>query len=179
MSTVHLRVVELEGYWQLIAKPFLSVSPPHEERVVEYSTGHAYGSIYLCINNSRRTNHHTIIGQIQILTFCRYLNSALKIFTIELFQVLRIENVAGTDFALRVLHNGIDGNRVVSHQFVPHGQKIELLDRTAAKIVQIENDIYDSWTKEEIQMVIALNRKYMEDFAERIKDLGKKDETDN
>ena len=55
----------------------------------------------------------------------------------------------------------------------------ELLDRTAAKIVRIENDIYDSWTKEEIQMVIALNRKYMEDFAERIKDLGKKDETDN
>ena len=62
MGAVHLSVVELEGYWQLIAKPFLTVSPPNEERVVEYSTVHAYGSIYLCINNGRCANHHAIVG---------------------------------------------------------------------------------------------------------------------
>ena len=48
----------------------------------------------------------------------------------------------------------------------------ELLQRTVAKIVETENAIYDGWTNEEIRMVVTLSKKYMEDFAKRIKDLG-------
>ena len=107
---------------------FFTVPPPNEERVVEDAAVHAYGSIYLCINNGRCANHHTIIGQIQILTLCRCLSSALQILSIEPLQVLCKKDVAGTDSSLLVFHNRIDCKRIVLHQGVSNRKQIELLD---------------------------------------------------
>ena len=44
-GAVHLRVVDMEGYWQLIAKPFLTVSPPNGERVFRNSFNHTSESL--------------------------------------------------------------------------------------------------------------------------------------
>lgn len=112
----------MERDGEFISEKLLPVSAPNHEWIVENATIHTYSAVNLGINDGRCANHHTIIGQIQILTLCRYLRSTLQILTIEPVQVLRIEDVAGTDFAIYVLHNRIDCNRVVLHQFFTHGQ---------------------------------------------------------
>ena len=122
MCPVHLCVVELEGDGQLVAEPFLPVSSPDEERIVEDAAVHAYGSVYFRINYSRRAYHHAVIGQVSVLTRCCHLCSMLQILTAEFVQVLRIEDVARTDFAIFVLHNRIDCNRVILNKFFTHGQ---------------------------------------------------------
>ena len=93
MGSVHLRVVELEGDGQFIAEPFLAVSPPDEERIVEDATVHANGSVYLRINNGRRAYHDTIIGENFVLACCSNLCGMLQILTVELIQILSIENI--------------------------------------------------------------------------------------
>lgn len=42
----------------------------------------------------------------------------------------------------------------------------ELMEKTVYPIIQIENDIYNSWTKKEQELFLRLNR----DFAERLLD---------
>ena len=70
MGTVHLRVVELEGDGQFVAQPFLPVSSPDEERIVEDAAVHTYGSVYFRIYDGRRAYHHAAIGQVSVLTRC-------------------------------------------------------------------------------------------------------------
>lgn len=49
------------------------------------------------------------------------------------------------------------------------GQK--LLENTINKIIQIENDIFESWSPEEQQMYMHLSRDFAEKFAKKVQDL--------
>lgn len=46
------------------------------------------------------------------------------------------------------------------------GQK--LAGRTAAKVIAIENDIFASWTKEDVNQYLALTERYLHDFQKRL-----------
>ncbi len=46
------------------------------------------------------------------------------------------------------------------------GQK--LAERTAAKVIAIENDIFGSWTKEDVNQYLALMERYLHDFRKRL-----------
>ena len=46
------------------------------------------------------------------------------------------------------------------------GQK--LAGRTAAKVIAIENEIFASWTKEDVKQYLSLTERYLEDFRERL-----------
>ena len=47
------------------------------------------------------------------------------------------------------------------------GQK--LAGRTAAKVIAIENEIFASWTKEDVKQYLSLTERYLEDFRERLR----------
>ncbi len=47
----------------------------------------------------------------------------------------------------------------------------DLMKRTAERIVEIENLIFDSWSEEDRKNVIRLNREYMEKLAVYVKEL--------
>lgn len=42
-----------------------------------------------------------------------------------------------------------------------------LADRTAAKIIEIENHIFSSWEKEDVDKYLALTERYLNDLKER------------
>lgn len=46
-----------------------------------------------------------------------------------------------------------------------------LAEKTVMRIIDIENAICDSWAEEELQEYVELNRKYLEQFKEKIKKL--------
>ena len=48
----------------------------------------------------------------------------------------------------------------------------ELAERTACRLIEIENEIFDSWTGEELEQYIRLTGRYLEQFRERIGELG-------
>ncbi len=41
--------------------------------------------------------------------------------------------------------------------------------RTAAKVIAIENEIFASWTKEDVKQYLSLTERYLEDFRERLR----------
>lgn len=43
----------------------------------------------------------------------------------------------------------------------------ELADRTAKRIIEMENDIFSSWTKEDVEKYLELLERYLHDFKER------------
>lgn len=47
------------------------------------------------------------------------------------------------------------------------GQK--LAGRTAAKVIALENEIFASWTKEDVKQYLSLTERYLEDFRERLR----------
>lgn len=47
----------------------------------------------------------------------------------------------------------------------------ELADKTAARIISIENGIFAQWTEAEKERFLSFNRRYMTELAERIKEL--------
>lgn len=49
------------------------------------------------------------------------------------------------------------------------GQK--LAGRTAAKVIAIENDIFASWAKEDVERYLALTERYLQDFREHLRHL--------
>lgn len=49
------------------------------------------------------------------------------------------------------------------------GQK--LAGRTAAKVIAIENDIFASWAKEDVEQYLALTERYLQDFREHLRHL--------
>ena len=47
----------------------------------------------------------------------------------------------------------------------------ELSAKTAERIIEIENAIFHSWSKEEQNIFVELNKKYLEEFNERVKEM--------
>lgn len=50
------------------------------------------------------------------------------------------------------------------------GQK--LAGRTAAKVIAIENDIFASWTKEDVKQYLSLTERYLQDFRKHLQHLN-------
>ena len=46
-----------------------------------------------------------------------------------------------------------------------------LAENTAVKLIDIENGILASWTREELEQFLELNRKYLVNFKEKIREL--------
>lgn len=51
----------------------------------------------------------------------------------------------------------------------PKGKKLQ--EKTVIEIVKIENEIYDSWTKEERELMERLNEDFLVKFKEKVKKL--------
>ena len=47
----------------------------------------------------------------------------------------------------------------------------ELAQRTAVRVIEIENDIFNSWSKEELEIYLELAGRYLEAFRERVRKL--------
>lgn len=47
----------------------------------------------------------------------------------------------------------------------------ELSAKTAERIIEIENAIFHSWSKEEQNIFVELNKKYLEEFNERVREM--------
>lgn len=52
----------------------------------------------------------------------------------------------------------------------------ELAKNTVARLIEIENDIFASWTKADQEIYLELTQKYLEIFRDKIKELTKGDE---
>ncbi len=48
----------------------------------------------------------------------------------------------------------------------------ELAGRTAAKVIAIENDIFASWKREDVNQYMALTERYLQDFRKHIRHLN-------
>lgn len=46
-----------------------------------------------------------------------------------------------------------------------------LVENTVLQVIKIENDIFDSWTKEERRSYIALTERYLSSFKNKVKEL--------
>lgn len=44
-----------------------------------------------------------------------------------------------------------------------------LMEQTAYPVIALENEIYDSWTKEEQELFVRMNRDYAEKFAAKVR----------
>ena len=62
VCAVHLRVMELEREGQVIPKPFLFVSPPDDERIIENAAVHADSSVDFRIYDGGSADDHTVFG---------------------------------------------------------------------------------------------------------------------
>ena len=49
---------------------------------------------------------------------------------------------------------------------------MELAEKTAGRLIKIENEIFDSWTGEELEQYIRLTGRYLEQFREKTGRLG-------
>lgn len=47
----------------------------------------------------------------------------------------------------------------------------KLTEQTARKIMEMENDIFASWTEEEVDQYLALTERYLQDFRKRLQHL--------
>lgn len=47
----------------------------------------------------------------------------------------------------------------------------DTVERTVMRLIQVENDIFDSWTKAEREAYIALTQKYLSSFKERLREM--------
>lgn len=47
----------------------------------------------------------------------------------------------------------------------------ELMNRTVRRVIQFESDVYDSWSPEDQETFIRLNRDFAEKFTEKVKTL--------
>lgn len=80
------------------------------------------------------------------------INSALR--RLEADGIVYLENTDGR-------------NKIVC--LTEEGQK--LAGRTAAKVIAIENDIFASWAKEDVEQYLALTERYLQDFREHLRHL--------
>ena len=61
MNSIHLRVMELEGYRQVISEKFFSVFSPDHKRIVENPAVHPDSAVHFGINDCGCADHHTVI----------------------------------------------------------------------------------------------------------------------
>lgn len=47
----------------------------------------------------------------------------------------------------------------------------ELIENTVCRVIAIENEIYDSWSQEEQELFMRINRDYAQKLSERVKGL--------
>lgn len=127
MSPVHLRVVELKGDRQDVFEKFLSVASPDQKRIIENTAVHTDSAVYFRIDDRRRADHHTFAGKIPVPTGVGDLGGVCQIFPIERVQVVRKQNVAGTDLPVFVFDDRVYGDFVIAHQLVPDGKQIKFL----------------------------------------------------
>lgn len=66
VGAVHLCVVKLKRGWQRIAKQFLSILSPKQERIIKNTAVHAYNTVYFRLDNSRCADDHALSGQVPI-----------------------------------------------------------------------------------------------------------------
>lgn len=90
---------------------------------------------------------------------CRYagvskqtINSALR--RLEADGMIYLENTDGKNKAVYLTDEGR-----------------KLAERTAAKIIAMENDIFSSWTSEDVAQYLSLTERYLQDFRERLQHL--------
>ena len=73
MRSVHLRMVKLERNRKDVSKELLPVPAPDQEGVVIDPAVHADGPVKFRFHNGRGADHHTVGGQIPVLTALRRL----------------------------------------------------------------------------------------------------------
>ena len=66
MGTIHLRMVKLERYGQLVPKPLFSVFAPDDERIIEHAAIHADSPVDFGIDNGRGADNHAISRQVVV-----------------------------------------------------------------------------------------------------------------
>ena len=91
------------------------VPAPDDKGVVKNAAVHAHRAVQLGIHNGGGADDHTV-GQIMVFTALGHLRRQTQIDGVDLRKTVRKRHVAGTDLAVLVLHNGIDGNRIVFEQ---------------------------------------------------------------
>lgn len=48
----------------------------------------------------------------------------------------------------------------------------DLANNTVVRLIEIENDVFGSWTKQERQLYLALTQRYLTSFKEKIRELS-------
>ena len=76
------------------------------------------------------------------------IHSAIK--KLEAQGILTLESPGGRRKLVRLTEEGM-----------------ELAEKTAGRLIKIENEIFDSWTGEELEQYIRLTGRYLEQFRER------------
>lgn len=127
MSSVHLCMMELERNSQVFPEKTLFESSPYQERIIENTAIHAYCSIYLVVYECRGADHHAL-RQIMVSAGFSHLLGQPDIVKIELNQICRKRNVAGTYFPYSIGHNCIHGNCIILNQLVADRKQIEFSD---------------------------------------------------
>ena len=103
-----------------------SVPAPDHERVVEYPAVHSDCTVNVILDQSRSADDHAV-GDVVIRAALRHLACQMQVIAVELEQVFRERDVAGTHLTFTVCDNGIDGNAVVPDKFVTDRQYVEFL----------------------------------------------------
>lgn len=80
------------------------------------------------------------------------INSALR--RLEADSILYLENTDGKNKTVHLTDKGR-----------------KLAEQTAAKVIAIENDIFSSWTREDVAQYLALTERYLQDFREHLQHL--------
>ena len=81
------------------------------------------------------------------------IHSAIK--ELEAQGILTLESPGGRRKLVRLTEEGM-----------------ELAEKTAGRLIKIENEIFDSWTGEELEQYIRLTGRYLEQFREKTGRLG-------
>jgi len=127
MRAVHLRVVELEGHCQPRADELPTPASPYHEGIVEDAAVHPHGTVDIVSRQRRCADDHAV-GDVVVLAPPGHLGGEPQIVGVELRKVARERDVARADFSAAVGHDGADGEGVVAHQPVAHGEHVELGD---------------------------------------------------
>ena len=127
MPSIHLRVMELERYWQQCLKPFLAILTPHHHRIMEFVGVLVYNTIELRLNHCRCPHYH-VVWQESALTICRRPVCQCIILGDKLIQIRRERDVTRIDSAFPIIHYHVYGYAVKLKKPAMLRQKIKLLD---------------------------------------------------
>ena len=83
MLSVHLSVVELEGYGQIVSEKFLSVPAPDDEGIIEYAAVHAHSAVDFGVNYCGCADDHGVFRQVTVETSVRNFCGKFQILPVE------------------------------------------------------------------------------------------------